>query len=136
LFVCVAKCFNSLPPLSLAANVGGSAHGVHVIQSLKDLYKALKTVSHKWQQLRDQLNVPNHVMKATERRCIEDYAYEVLSTWLVQATCPSWKILIDAIEETAKAPNLVKELQDKYKGIVQGCACICIQKQPVYEEKY
>ena len=96
--------------------VSGGTPAVHIIESLQVLCTTLETVSHKWPKLRDQLDVPQHVMKTESNRSQEDCANKMLSSWLGQATCLSWKVLIDHIDSTKKAPNLVTELQDKYKG--------------------
>ena len=45
-----------------------------------------------------------------------DRASDMLSSWLEQDPQPSWRTLINVIETTRKDPNLVKELQGKYKG--------------------
>ena len=45
-----------------------------------------------------------------------DRASNMLSSWLEQDPQPSWRTLINVIETTRKDPNLVKELQGKYKG--------------------
>lgn len=75
-------------------------------------------MTYEYKKLGQQLGIPDHELKfdANSSRSLEDCASDMLSIWLHQDPKPSWKILIGAIKKTTKAPNLVKDLQDKYKG--------------------
>ena len=88
--------------------------GGHRIQSFNDLYTELKCITHLYEKLGQQLDIPANAMKfASSSKSLQDCASDMLSTWLDQDPQPSWRTLINAIN---KAPDLVTELRRKYKG--------------------
>jgi len=87
--------------------------------TLKTVFNALHSVSHKWFNIGLQLDVAQSQLKITEtyRPGAEERMRTMLDYWMNNSTdpLPSWKVLVDALRApTVGESRLAKELEERY----------------------
>ena len=87
--------------------------------TLKTLFNALHSVSHKWFRIGLQLDVPVHHLNIIKENQLdaEQRMCSMLDYWMNNASdpLPSWKVLVDALKAAAVSENkLAKDLDERY----------------------
>ena len=85
--------------------------------TLRTVFSALHSVSHKWFSIGLRLDVPISRLKIieTDGHGVEERMRTMLDYWLNNATVPSWKVLVDALKSpTVGESRLAKELEERY----------------------
>ena len=85
--------------------------------TLKTVFNALHSVSHKWFDIGLQLEVPSSQLKIikTDTTGVAERLQAMVDYWLNNATVPSWKVLVDALKAPAVGESrLAKELEERH----------------------